>query len=519
MTTAGDRGIQDRGPGPYVGPRPFRSADSGRFFGRRAEARDVASLWMADRVTVLHGPGAVGKTSLLHAGVLPHLQRETGVDLLPVSGLGQSAARPLAAAPPFNGFSYALLSHWAQFEQPPALGTSISDFLLPRVPGAAGESAGAENAGAGPPSLLAAIDQFEVLFTEFPARSAERAEFIDELAAALRQVPSLKLLLVIGDDHLANLSACEQRLSQYPFSYVSLDALKPGAALDAVTGPLGGTGWSFADGVAQKLVDRLRTVTYTDLAGESATVVGERVEPLFLQIVCTELWSSLTGQSGVITADNLLALGDVDQALARYYDAAIGEVEQETSEPEARIREWIESVFITEHGTRGTAIRGLLTTAGMPNRVADALAQRHVLTAEHRARGTWYQLSQDRMISPVRAADRARLATLGRDIVRPVAAATPEALSAAAETALAEGNFPSARRFAEAAAAGYRDARQHPAAGLWAGPAGGRGPRRGRPRRGRGAPALRSVLVHHAGGQEPGGQDPVRGGRPAFPGR
>ena len=170
MTDAGHLGRGD----PYVGPRPFRQSDAGRFFGRQLEARDIASLWAGDRVTVLHGPTAAGKTSLLHAGVLPLLSRQTGVDLLPVSGLSRPAARPLAVAPPFNGYSFALLSHWAQFEQAPVPGTSIADFLLARPPGV---SADGEQQ-----SILAAIDQLEALFTEFPAREEERAVFIDELA-------------------------------------------------------------------------------------------------------------------------------------------------------------------------------------------------------------------------------------------------------------------------------------------------------------------------------------------------
>jgi len=433
-----------------VGPRPFRQAEADRFFGRRLEARDAASLWLGDRVTVLHGPAAAGKTSLLHAGVLPRLSREAGVDLLPVGGLGHQPARPLAAGPPRNGYSFALLSHWAQLGQPLPVGTSIADFLLSR-PRRVSEQGD-------PHSVLAAIDQFEVLFTAFPARQEERGEFIDELATALRQLPALKLLLVINDDHVATLRSYERRLSPYPFSYVRLDALGPEAALDAVIQPLAGTALSFGTGVAEELVDRLRTVVYTDLAGESATISNPLVEPLLLQIVGTELWSSLPADVAVITPDELHAFGDTDQALARFYDSAVRAVQLETGESEQRLRAWIESAFITEHGTRGTACRGVLMTAGMANRAADAFEQRHLLTAEHRARGTWYQLSQDAMIAPIWQSNRAWRANRGLDVMPGPAPATPTALSAAAAAALAEGNFRSAHRFAGAAAVGYRAA-------------------------------------------------------------
>lgn len=53
---------------PYVGLRAFRQQDRGLFFGRERESREIATLWQADRLTVLYGTSGVGKTSLLHAG-------------------------------------------------------------------------------------------------------------------------------------------------------------------------------------------------------------------------------------------------------------------------------------------------------------------------------------------------------------------------------------------------------------------------------------------------------------------
>ena len=441
-------------PGPYAGPRPFRRAEAPRFFGRQREARDVSSLWLGNRVTVLHGPVAVGKTSLLQAGVLPLLSRRTNIDLLLVGNLAHQPTRPLAAPPPHNGYTFSLLDNWAQLGQPPALGTSIAEFLLARA------EATAERAE--PRDVLVAIDQFDALFSTFPARQAERDRFIDELGAALSQLPALKLLLVVGDEHLATLGGYERRLFPHRFGYVELDALDPEAALDAVTLPLQGTGRSFATGVAEELVDRLRTVTYTDLAGESATVTSDLAEPLLLQIVCAELWSTLPDDVRLIGSDDVRVFGDVDQALAHFYDAAVRSVQREFQRefdrPEESLRAWIESAFITEHGTPGFACRGILTTAGMDNDVADAFEQRRVLTLEYRARSAWYQLSQDRMIPAIQRSNRQWRIGRGLPVVPEPLPAMPAALSTAAEAALAEGDFPSARRFAQAAAADYLEA-------------------------------------------------------------
>ena len=121
----------------------------------------------------------------------------------------------------------------APFEEPPTPGTSIADFLLARVPDTSGPS--------DPVHLLAAIDHFEELFTSFPARQAERGEFIDQLAAAVRRVSAIRLLIVINDEYLGELKAYERRLSPFPLEYIRLSSLSADTALDAITGPLRGT--------------------------------------------------------------------------------------------------------------------------------------------------------------------------------------------------------------------------------------------------------------------------------------
>src|SRR5688500_12943745 len=75
------------GPEPYVGLRPYDTADRARFFGRDGESYEVRSLWSGNKLLVLHGAAGVGKTSLLRAGVLP-LMASTA-DVLPVSRLPQ----------------------------------------------------------------------------------------------------------------------------------------------------------------------------------------------------------------------------------------------------------------------------------------------------------------------------------------------------------------------------------------------------------------------------------------------
>jgi tetratricopeptide (TPR) repeat protein len=431
--------------GPYVGPRPFRRNEAHLFFGRSEAARLIRDAWLAERVVILHGAAAVGKTSLLHAGVYPLLS--DGADgnpphtvVLPTGRLVHQATWPLAHA---GNHRFTLLSSWAPAGQVPDQERSISATLH-------GMTAAAE-----PRRILAAVDHFEELFITFPARLAERERLIGELTAALRELP-LNLLLIVRDDNLAALSGFEGRLTPQPFTYLQLEGLAESSALAAVTGPVDATGRRFASGVAESLVQRLRTATYTDRMGDSIEIVNYRVAPFDLQIACSALWAGLADSESVITMDHLEDLGDPDRVLATFFDRAVRDVSVETGQPERDLRSWIESTFVTERGTRGSAYRGVARTADLPNAVVDALVARHILIQEQRAGSIWYQLAQERLIAAVRTSSRNRqisrngMERNGMETTTP--ANSPADFRMAAEAALGEGNFISARRFAEVAA-------------------------------------------------------------------
>jgi hypothetical protein len=61
-------------PHPYVGLQPFKEEDYPYFFGRERDIRVISSNLLAQSLTVLYGPSGVGKSSVLRAGVLPHLK-------------------------------------------------------------------------------------------------------------------------------------------------------------------------------------------------------------------------------------------------------------------------------------------------------------------------------------------------------------------------------------------------------------------------------------------------------------
>src|SRR5260221_443562 len=68
---------------PYPGLAPLREADAGRFYGRRRLShRVLLRLREPRRFLALVGPAGCGKTSLVHACLLPALRSELGEGLL-----------------------------------------------------------------------------------------------------------------------------------------------------------------------------------------------------------------------------------------------------------------------------------------------------------------------------------------------------------------------------------------------------------------------------------------------------
>jgi tetratricopeptide (TPR) repeat protein len=436
---------------PYIGARPLQRADSGVFFGRDRETREIISLWRAHRIVVLHGNAGVGKTSVLQAGVLPVLGNHALAKVLPVGRLTPPPAARGLRPRGGNPYRRALLANWSGASPPPP-DESVGEFLSQRLP--------CDIEQEGHLGIFAAIDQFEEILADLPGSNDLLEQLIEEFAVALRHHDSLRLLLVLRSDYLPALLDYQNRLSEYRFAPFCLDGLDSQAALDAVRAPLSGTARSFGVGVAEHMVEMLRTFRYTDSRDRTVTVRANWISPLELQVSCAHLWSSLPDKVNVITMEHLKS-AEPEQAMADFYDIAIRDVCQWTRHAgidERELRDWLEFNFITELGTRGTAIRGLSATANMPNRIADAFADLHILVLEHREQATWYELAEDRLVSAIRRSNKAWREAHGAEEPRSTTARSAAVFRSAADEAIGAGDLLAAHRLLAIAADSYRSA-------------------------------------------------------------
>jgi tetratricopeptide (TPR) repeat protein len=346
----------------------------------------LADLWRANRLVIMHGQAGSGKTSLLSAGVLPRVEDEKA-DILPVGRISPGSTFPLAALPEHNPYTLALLRSWLPGEVPTRLvGRTVHDFLSQR----------AEQHGG---AVLAVIDQAEELLADHGPHQVHRRRFFSELAEAWQEEPQLHLLLSVRDDALDHFSDALGTGARF-----ELAPLKADSALEAVTGPVEGTGRSFAAGAAEELVADLLTSRIMAADGRERSVRLDYVEPSLLQVVCACLWESLPSDLSTITNRDLRRFGDSDTALAAHCGRVIAAVADEHGLAAARLRSWLVRTFVTELGGRGTAYEGASETAGMPNAVPRALEDRHLLFAERWSGSRRYGLLSERLIEPLRQA-------------------------------------------------------------------------------------------------------------------
>ncbi|HKR50185.1 MAG TPA: tetratricopeptide repeat protein [Pseudonocardiaceae bacterium] len=382
---------------PYVGFRPFRAEDCGRFFGRSTESRDLAALWRANRLTVLYGASGVGKTSLLMAGVIPLLDPGSA-EVLPPGRVSHGSTFPLAALPEHNPYTFALLTSWSPDEPETSLaGLAVPDFLRRH-------SKRTDRHGR-PLPVFAAIDQAEELFAGSAHHNRHRRPFINELVEALDEHPDLHLLLSIRESSRVDLIPYEHDLGHSSQAWFRLLPLTPETALEAVREPLEGTDRSFAPGAAEGLVDSLRASEIVSATGQRSSVIAEDVEPALLQIVCSQLWETLPDDINVIRSHQLRTYADVGRTLTDFCGRVLITIADDHGLHATELRSWLQRTFVTELGRRNTVAEDLKETAGMPNAVVRALENRHILKAERRSGSRWYELQHDRLIEPIRRMD------------------------------------------------------------------------------------------------------------------
>jgi hypothetical protein len=236
---------------PYIGPRSFKrtSEDQRRFFGRDEEADEILSLISAHKLVLVYAQSGAGKTSLFNAQVIPTLESHV-FQVLPMARVQVSESYPFtdsnnnnikSSLPQIeNIYIFNAIQSLKSIDNPKdtdlretqLANKSLTEFLSDNFPNHIDDN------GEVVPQVLI-FDQLEELFNFSVNKWKEQQEtFFKQISHALNANPSLRIVFIIREDHLAELDPFQSLLPEKLRPRYRLERLRKEAAMSAIRGPL-----------------------------------------------------------------------------------------------------------------------------------------------------------------------------------------------------------------------------------------------------------------------------------------
>ena len=287
---------------PYRGLSAFREEDEAYFFGREAYTAKILDAMRQSSFTAILGASGSGKSSIVYAGVIPHLRRGelTSPEKQKEDSWLITTFRP--GEHPFKAISVALLpfleSELQEVDRLVEINKltgalkagqlSFSDLL---------ERIQTKHSG---PHILFFIDQFEEIFS-LCEDAKERQSFLDKLLECLKRPESTKLSVIITlrSDFLGHCNSLPELSHLIAEHEIIIPAMNEEELRHAIAEPANVAGLPLSEEVVDLLIEQS--------AGREGAL------PL-LEFALTRIWEGMT--NGIKPADTLKQIGGVGGALA-----------------------------------------------------------------------------------------------------------------------------------------------------------------------------------------------------------
>jgi DNA-binding winged helix-turn-helix (wHTH) protein len=263
---------------PYKFLDYYNENDKELFFGREAEIQTLCSKILAHKSLILYGRSGVGKSSIVHAGLVPALRR--------------SGHHPFSIRV-FHDPAEEIMRLLSRVD-PAEKSAETIDLFNEKMLSPAN-------------SVIFLFDQFEEFFTL--TLPATRDSFIQTIEKVLRKNGMLlRLVFIIREDLLAEMSMMKAVLPDIFHNEFRLQRLSRDQAERAIVEP--------ARKVRCKLEPQLVNKILDDLSD------GGRIDPPQLQIVCDTLYDAKNSTS-FIGLDSYEKLGAAPEILGQYLERVI----------------------------------------------------------------------------------------------------------------------------------------------------------------------------------------------------
>ena len=355
---------------PYRGLAAFGEGDAKYFFGRSNEIRTALSQLDTWPLLAVIGPSGVGKSSFVHAGLVPGIRSTGGNWQIRVLRPGRQPLQSLA-----NTLDDAIDT-----------GQVLHDVIeyLKGAPGYYGELL-RNAAQRRKHKVLIVVDQLEELFTLSDDDDIRKVFLAALLAAADDPTSPVRVVLSMRADFLDRLAGHKQFLSELSRGLFFLSAPDHDNLRETLVRPAELAGYSFED---DWIIDEMM---------QAATSKGAL--PL-LQFAATRLWDSRDRSRRQLTIGAYNAMGGVGGAFARHADEVAAAVPKQN----AGLLRAIMTRLVTAEGTRAVVDHEELLSLGEDRtaieRVLDHLVRsRLVLVHTDPAQGSTVEIVHEVLIS------------------------------------------------------------------------------------------------------------------------
>ncbi|MBD2413670.1 CHAT domain-containing protein [Nostoc calcicola FACHB-3891] len=302
---------------PYQGLEKFTEEKAKYFFGRDKATDSLVTAINNRPVVAVIGASGSGKSSLVFAGLIPQLRRDT------VNNWVIIAFRP--GKNPFESLAVALVSALNLPEDQRRLvelgvgvdlnsdRSTLQNFITDFSDG--------DRLGEQVTRVLLIADQFEEIYT-LCTESEERKIFLDSLLQAVRNAPFFTLVLTLRADFLSraldDYEPFGRALQEYqlePVVRMSRQELE-----SAITSPATQLGFEFEQGLSNTIINDIQD--------------GDGRLPL-LEFTLTQLWKQQ--HCGRLTHQAYKNIGGVEKALANYAEGVYADLSESEREKAQRV--------------------------------------------------------------------------------------------------------------------------------------------------------------------------------------
>jgi energy-coupling factor transporter ATP-binding protein EcfA2 len=378
LETALGTGSDVAGPVVAGETRPFRGLESferrhaALFFGREQEAEALANRIRKSAIVTVTGPSGAGKTSLLQAGVLPHLDNFEAVSMRP-------GADPLAALVQQLRQS---LQAWPDLEEalgklkarPESLGESLLQWVTWKRRDAKSDSQ----------SLLLVVDQTEELFTLCRMVDARRNFAVALASLAPNDSWPTHLVLSIRGDFFTNLSDLAPLQGLYNREIEVVSRPGPEALARTLTEPARLFGFRFED---RQVVD---TMVQAVAHVPSALAL--------LQFCADRMWDQRDRAFNQLTWNSYRSMNGVEGGIAEHAERMFSEL----SESQQMVARSLFVRLVTEDKTRAVIAHRELLSGQPPDAEAvlnKLVCERLVSVREDADKATRIELVHEALIT------------------------------------------------------------------------------------------------------------------------